>query len=227
MIENDKSSSLAAVLQLSSPALPIGSYAYSTGLEYAVEARWIRNAKEVEAWISELAVHNLCNLDLPVLRHLYRSWQTQNADQLRTWSQFLLASRESMEMLQEDQHLGIALARLLSELEIASAKDWIDSKEINLAVMFSLAASQWNINESDMQTGYLWSWCEQQVSAAIKLVPIGQTAGQRILLKFGWKIPAMINQSLSVADEDIGQSSPALAIASALHEQQYSRLFRS
>ncbi len=218
---------LPPILQLVSPTLPIGAYAYSNGLEYAVAAGWIQDASSAHAWIADIAAHNICNLDLPVLRRLYRAWHKSDHKKVRQWSQMLVASRESAELLAEDQHMGVALARLLVDLGVSQANEWVDASEINWATMFALAAVQWQITEDDMQYGYMWAWCEHQVAAAIKLVPLGQTAGQRILFEFCERLPRLVDSSRMVKDEDIGQSSPALAIASALHEQQYSRLFRS
>ena len=218
---------LPSILQLVSPALPIGAYAYSTGLEFAVTAGWIEDDTSAQNWIADVAVNNICHLDLPVLRQLYRAWEKDDVEKVHEWSRFLLASRESAELLAEDQHMGVALARLLSDLGIEQASDWTDSSNSNWATLFSLAAYRWNISEDDMQYGYLWAWFEHQVAAAIKLVPLGHTSGQRILLDCCERMPRLVDHSRMIPDWDIGQTSPALAIGSALHEQQYSRLFRS
>ena len=222
-----KPAQLPPILQLVSPTLPIGAYAYSTGLEYAVFAGWVNDAATAHNWIADIAVHNLCHLDLPVMRRMYASWAKDDLESVIYWSRILTASRETSELLEEDRAMGIALARLLSDLGIERARTWRERAEANWAAMFSLASIAWAIGEEDMLFGYLWAWCEHQVAAAVKLIPLGQTSGQKILLDCCDRLPRLVDHSRMIKEEDIGQTSPALAIASSLHEQQYSRLFRS
>ena len=106
------------------------------------------------------------------------------------------------------------------------AADHID-QQMTYAAAFALACVRWNINLDNDAAALLWSWMDNQVAAAVKLVPLGQTAGQRILVKCMERIPEAVNRGLALRDDEIGFSSPALAIGSAHHEQQYSRLFRS
>lgn len=218
---------LLRLLQLASPTLPVGAYAYSGGLESAIAAGWVSDASQARDWIGGVLEHNLCGLDVPVLQRMYRAWQQDDVEAVRSWSRFLAASRESAELLAEDRQMGQALARLLVSLDIESAHDWVSGRHSNWVAMFSLAAVRWGIAEREAQLGYLWSWCENQVAAAVKLVPLGQTAGQQILAWCGERIPMRIDGCSDLQDEEIGQLAPALAIGSARHEQQYSRLFRS
>ena len=76
-------------------------------------------------------------------------------------------------------------------------------------------------------TAYVWSWLENQVLAAIKLVPLGQVAGQRLLLALGARIPRVVAIAMTLDDADLSTFAPGLCLASARHETQYSRLFRS
>mgnify|MGYP002620956916 CR=1 FL=1 len=213
--------------QLISPALPVGAYAYSQGQETAVAAGWIDDEAGALDWIGGLAEHSVARLDLPVLQRLYGAWQAENDAQLLHWSRFLLASRESSEIRAEDQHLGRALARLLVDLDVTQAEAWRQHPALNYPLMFSLAAVHWHIELRQCLAGYLWAWCENQVAAAIKLVPLGQTAGQRLLSTLIEKIPAWVDNAIALDDEAIGVLCPGLAMASARHETQYSRLFRS
>lgn len=213
--------------QLISPALPVGAYAYSTGLENAVEVGWITDEKSASDWITGQLQHNLSALDVPVLNRLYQAWQTNDSTRAEHWSRFLLASRESGELLAEDRHLGSALARLLPELGIESAREWQDTNFSSFAAMFALAAAHWQVPVAEAVQGYLWAWCENQVAAAIKLIPLGQTAGQRILSQVTQQVPTAVNHGLMLEDDDIGAVAPGVAMASARHETQYSRMFRS
>ena len=213
--------------QLISPALPVGAYAYSQGLEYAIESGWVRDEADTAQWIEGLVSHALARLDVPLLSRLYVAWQEQNIVQVEYWNSLLLANRESAEIRAEDQHLGSALLKLLTDLEPEPCQHWQDDKPVSYATMFALAANHWHITLQDAATGYVWSWCENQVAAAIKLMPLGQTAGQRTLSRLITIIPDAVQLGLSLGDDDIGVASQGLGIASALHETQYSRLFRS
>ncbi len=224
---NSPKKSVGHLLQIASPTLPIGSYAYSTGLEYAVCSRWVCDQQSAHSWISGVALHSICHLDVPVLSRLLHAWQENDAAKVLEWSRFLVASRESAELLAEDRQMGVALAKLLYDLGIEPARYWINAPEASWATLFSLAAFKWEICEHEAQQAYLWAWCEHQISAAVKLVPLGQTSGQQILLALSELIPEWVEYSSTLEDSDLGQGTPALAIGSALHEQQYSRLFRS
>lgn len=213
--------------QLISPALPVGAYAYSGGMEFAIEAGWLRTADDTEAWIYGLMQYNLGSLDVPVLQRCYTAWQRADEAALIDWSRFILAARESAELQAEDQQLGRALATLLSDLDITAAQSWCSHEATAFVCLLALAGMSWGVEIEQLATGLLWSWCENQVAAAIKLVPLGQTAGQKMLLHLAEAIPETVAQGLALVDEEIGALAPALGIASALHETQYSRLFRS
>jgi urease accessory protein len=217
---------LLRLLQLTSPALPVGAYAYSQGLEHAVDAGWVHDEDSAADWIIGLLEHALAQLDAPVLVRLHAAWCASDSASVHHWNRMLQASRESAELLAEDRHLGAALSRLLAGLDVDAAAAWT-GKAPGFAAMFALAAVRWDIPCRDSVSGFLWSWSENQVAAAIKLVPLGQTAGQRILSRAVAAIPAVVERALAVRDDEIGFLTPALAIGSALHETQYSRLFRS
>ncbi|WP_455199052.1 urease accessory protein UreF [Kaarinaea lacus] len=217
----------ARLWQLISPALPVGAYAYSAGLEYAVEAGWVDSEEKANDWIIGQLQNNLSTLDVPVLVRLYDSWQENDSGKAEYWSRFLLASRESSELLAEDRQIGNALAQLLPELDIEEALTWRSGTITSFAAMFALGASRWEIPKEETVQGYLWAWCENQVAAAIKLIPLGQTAGQRILSNVVTVLPVAVERGLQLADEDIGAVSPGVAMACAKHETQYTRLFRS
>ena len=227
MNTQDQSQAQHRLWQLISPALPVGAYSYSQGLEYAVESAWVSNEEEVAAWITGLMEHVQAALDVPVMQRLYQAWQANDESAVIEWSMFLQASRESAELLAEDLQTGRSLAILLADLKLDAAKPLVTADYTTYATALALAGVQWSIPFAALAQGYLWAWAENQVAAAIKLVPLGQTAGQRILFSLSDVITQAVDKAITLQDEDIGLSAPGLAIASALHETQYSRLFRS
>jgi len=219
---------LLRLLQLVSPALPVGAYAYSQGLEYAVTQGWIKDETSTADWLQGLLHHPLCYLDVPVFARLYQAWAASDLDGVNHWNAWLYASREAKELQQEDRHLGTALARLLADLGLDEAESWRSAPRVCFATLFSLAAARWEIALPTAVQGYLWSWTENQVAAATRLIPLGQTASQRILTRLLTEIVIVSQRGLDIQDnDDIGCAAPALGLASALHETQYSRLFRS
>ena len=219
---------LLSLLRLSSPALPVGAYSYSQGLEYAVEAGWVSDQQSAACWIRGSLETGLARLDIPVLLRHLRAWNNADDTKLWYWSRMLLASRESAELRDEDAAMGAALARLLRDLGIEHADRLCASAvPVSFALAYALACSAWRIDEQSAAAGYAWAWCENQVAAAIKLVPLGQTAGQRLLSTLIESIKDIPQNAMRLRDDQVGAGLPGLAIASALHETQYSRLFRS
>ena len=226
------SAPLLRLLQLASPALPIGAFHFSQGLEHAVHAGWVRDEVSAREWIEGVAGAGLAKLDLPLLARLHDSWLKGAAEEVARWSALLIASRETEELRAEDRHLGSALAKLLEEFELAAQRrsllqELFATRSIAYATTFALAAAHWEISCRDALTAYAWTWVENQTLAAVKLVPLGQTAGQRILHGVANRIPTLVQDAMALADEDIGVATVQLAVGSALHETQYSRLFRS
>ena len=219
--------SLLRLLQLVSPNLPIGMYSYSQGLERAVHDGWVSNAEQTGDWLRGLLQHGLCKVDAPLLSRLYHAWQASDMEAIEHWSQTLACCRETAELRAEDKQTGQALARLLVNLDMPDAKAWQKRPDATLATLFALAATRWNIEKTDAITGYLWGWLENQVLGAIKLVPLGQVAGQQLLQSLARELPAQVEQALQLTDDEIGGSCFGLALASSRHEMQYSRLFRS
>jgi urease accessory protein len=217
---------LLRLFHLVSPALPVGAYAYSQGLEYAVHAGWIRDEAGTLAWLEGLSSRAVGTLDLPILYRLQGAWQTGNLSAVDRWNAQLLASRETAELRAEDLHLGGALARVLIQLEVPGAGRWTE-RPTAFATLFALAAAQWRIDAGDTLRGYLWAWSDNQVLAAIKLVPLGQSAGQRLLHRLIQSMPGIVERACHLEDGEIGVAVVSQTLASSWHESQYSRLFRS
>ncbi len=218
---------LLRLLQLVSPALPVGAYAYSQGLEQAVARGWVHDEASTGDWLLGLLTHPLTYQDLPAFTRLYRAWLTPDQETVRYWNAWLYACREVAELQREDRHLGTALARLLTDLGIAAAIPWRQAGRVCFATLFALAAARWEIPLEQAASGYLWTWVENQVAAATRLVPLGQTGSQRLLSRALPEIITAVQQGLVLADAELGCSAPGLSLAGILHETQYSRLFRS
>lgn len=224
--DSDGRLALARLLQLVSPSLPIGAYSYSQGIEWAVEARWIKSREDLRQWLLGLTETGMQYLDLPVLKRMLLAWQNRHIDQLETWNDFLIASRETRELRLEEQQRGKAFAQLLVTLEPESVqyRSIIEKSQI---AGYSYACSQWHIDFQQAASGLIWSWLENQVLSAVKIIPLGQTDGQKLIFELSALIPEIVSRADQLADNDLGASSVALAIASAQHETQYTRLFRS
>ncbi len=215
------------LMQLVSPALPVGGFAYSQGLEWAVEAGWVQDPGSLQDWLAGLIEDALTRLELPVLCRLYQACARADPDAIERWGQLLLASRETSELRAEEHNRARALITLLADLGVAPAAKWRGQLQHCQAAPFALAAQSWQIGMADCALGYAWAWLENQVTAAVKLVPLGQTDGQRVQFALARTIAIAAERAQTLADGDIGASAPALAIASARHETQYTRLFRS
>ncbi len=206
-----------------SPALPIGAFAYSQGLEQAVEWDWVTDEASVADWLLGLLAQVQARQELPLFARLYRAWADNDSARSSAWNAVLIALRETAELRAEERDTGAALARLLADLGVATE----DLSGHGYVSVFALAAVRWNIPLPDAAGGFLWSWCQNQVAATIRLAPIGQTAGQRILQRLIAVIPEQVATGLALDDDAIGFAAPGLAIASARHEHQYTRLFLS
>jgi urease accessory protein len=226
----DKLSGLR-LLQLISPNLPIGAFTYSQGMEWAVECGWVTKKEEARNWLQSVLHDSLQYLELPVLRHLYQAAARANGSDFDYWSRWLYASRETLELRNEERQRARAMRSLLTNLpggqDWPELKDWQESLLTSQLAGFALAAQRWDVPLNTLLQGYTWSWLDNAVAVAIKLVPLGQTDGQCLLYELSAEIGILVERSVSVEDDMIGASSPALAIASSSHETQYSRLFRS
>jgi urease accessory protein len=215
------------LLQWVSPSLPIGAFTYSQGLEWAVETGWVVDESGLCDWLTEGLAGNLSHVDLPVLARLYRACAAGDLDALARWGGWLIACRETAELRQEERQRGRALATLLVDLGLPRAADWRQLLDTTAVAGFALAAEADGIPLRDAALGYAWAWVEGQVVAGVKLVPLGQTAGQRLLRRLAARVSQAVDVALDLPDDALGASLPALAIASSRHETQYTRLFRS
>lgn len=223
---------LLALLRLVSPALPVGGYSYSRGLESAVDLGWVHDELSASDWISAQVERVCATTDAPILGMLYHALLREDNGAVARLGHFLQAFRESAELRAEDHNMGLALARLLHDLGSARAAEFVRQSSCSFVTLFALAAVEAHVPKRSAISGYLWLLTESQVSAAVRLVPLGQTAGQRILQRLLRSLPNLIEMACTYEYNDldgisIGNYMPGLALASALHETQYARLFRS
>ncbi|HEY3596773.1 MAG TPA: urease accessory UreF family protein [Paraburkholderia sp.] len=221
---------LTALLHLASPALPIGAFSYSQGLEAALEAQLITDADSTRNWIASGLTNVLALGELPFLAHQIERWRLHDADMLAQANGEFLASRESAELRRETEQMGWSLRQLCASLE------WGDTtRRATLAAMtpvaqptaFAFAAFAHDVPADAALAAYAFSWVENQASAALKAVPLGQLAGQRIIVALRAAIDDAVTRALATSPDDINTFAPQLGILSARHESQYSRLFRS
>lgn len=197
------------LLQLASPTLPVGAYSYSGGLEAAIEAGIVTDAASAQRWIGDVLEHSVMKMEAPLLLKMIEQPSAE-------WNETFLASRETAELRAETVQMGYSLNRLLPELGVEPCPH----DEPSFPAAYAQAVRAWGIPARQALTAYLWAWLENQVMAAVKSVPLGQTDGQRMLLALGAKLG-------DINEEEPGNFAPGLAILSSRHETQYSRLFRS
>ena len=222
--------SLARLLQLASPALPVGAYTYSQGLEWAVEAGTVKDEAGALRWIGDQLESNLGRYEAPLLLRMLEAWQVGAGATVRELDAEYLATRESAELRAETLQMGYSMQRLLHELGdfppplLAAIAV---SPTPTLMLGWSCAAAAWQILPRDALTAWLWSWAENQTMAALKAVPLGQAAGQRLLQEIGRRLPAVVERALTLDPADYSNFAPGFAIACCNHETQYTRIFRS
>jgi urease accessory protein len=215
------------LLQLASPALPVGAYSYSQGLEAAVEAGIVHDAGTAARWIGDVLALSVLGMEAPLFLRLAAAWESNDGERVRRWNDELIASRETAELRAETLQMGYSLRRLVRELGVEGASGLDAFEELAYPTAFAFAVAAWRIDAREALAAYLFAWIENQVLAAVKTVPLGQTQGQRILLDLAQRIPPAVEAAAAMGDDDLSNLAPGLALASARHETQYSRIFRS
>jgi urease accessory protein len=221
---------LLGLMRLASPALPVGGYSYSEGLESAIEAGVVHDEASACDWLVDQLHLGLARADLPLLAAAHEAWSHHDAPRIAELNRWWLATRETGELRAQSEQMGRSMLEWLHKQSDAAA----DPRVATLAALtptwplaFALAAVQAGADAQGALLAYGFSWAENMVQAALKAVPLGQSAGQRMLARLAHDLPALADAALHIGDDDRLAYTPMLALRSAQHETQYSRLFRS
>lgn len=221
---------LNRLLQLCSANLPVGGFSFSQGLEYAVEMDWISCQKSTFSWIELNLSESLARTDLALLKRFYQALDNRDFKSFKLANDLLIACRESSELRLADLAMGKALVRLLKQLDSLDSDPYLDllnEPELSFVSVFAISAYLFKVDLISAQSGFCWTYIDNQVAAATKLVPLGQTQAQNLLFDLSAKVDHLLSIANQLEDHEIGGSLPRLAMASAWHETQYTRLFRS
>lgn len=221
---------LTRLLQLTSPVLPVGAYSYSQGLEWASEVGIVRDEPTALAWIADVLRDNVALFEAPLLASVIEASRSADWTRVHALNELFIASRESSELRNETLQMGHSLRVLLEALpgepgRCVAALHALDTP--SFVVAWGMIAADWGVPTRESVVAYLWAWAENQVMAAVKAVPLGQAAGQRLLLALGESVETLAEQALCLPEPAWRNFSPGFAIASCRHETQYTRLFRS
>ncbi len=219
---------LLNLLQLTNSAFPVGAYSYSEGLEQLVAWGTIEDEPSLEHWLKRELKCGAIRVEAAVMLRAYQAAKLGNLEKLSYWNDWLRAARETEELREQSWQMGRALTRLLQQLE-PQLMPMVKAcgSDCNYAIAFAIVAAHWQITDKTAVLGYLHSWATNLIGAGVKLIPLGQTAAQQLLLKLHISIVESTAEILALPDDDLSSCTWGLALASMAHETQYSRLFRS
>lgn len=220
----------AALLQLiwlASPALPVGGFSYSEGLEGAVDAGLVNHESSAARWLVDQLHLALGRSDLAVVAQAVSAWRAGDVARVQALNDWVLRTRETRELRQQTEQMGRSFVEWLKSVHPEVAAEARPLGHLSYPIAFALGASTTAASVRAIVLAFAFGWAENMMQAAIKSVPLGQSAGQRILARLAREIPAAVDTALALGDDDRQSFSPLLAILSSRHEHQYSRLFRS
>jgi urease accessory protein len=216
---------LLHLLQFASPALPIGGYSYSQGLETAIDSGAVTDAATAREWIAGCLHEVIAMWDAPLLWRLLKAFEAGDDAAVALWSERFIASRDSAEFRAETIQMGYSLTRLLAELGVADVAQ--PGEEVALPTAFACAVTALGIPHEEALLAMLFSWAENQVLVCVKSVPLGQVAGQRLLLSLAPDLERAAAHARKLGDDEMSNWAPGLSMLSMRHEVQHGRLYRS
>ena len=222
-------SSLLQLIWLASPALPVGGFSYSEGLEAAVDRAGINTEQAACDWLVDQLHLSLARSDLPVIHQAINAWRLDDRAQIASLNAWILQTRETSELRAQTEQMGRSLLEWLRNHHTATPEQIAACAALQptYPIAYALAVAATEAGVADSLLAFSFGWAENMTQSAIKSVPLGQSAGQRILARLAAEIPAVVERAMSLPDDERQAFSPMLAILSAQHETQYSRLFRS
>ena len=218
---------LLQLIWLASPALPVGGFSYSEGLEAAVDAGLVTNEDTAALWLVDQLHVSLARADLAVIAQAVTAWRADDVERIRQLDAWVLQTRETSELRQQTVQMGRSFIEWMRSVHPELVEGFDRTVTFTYPVAFSLAASAGGASQRDILLCFAFGWAENMTQAAIKSVPLGQSSGQRMLQQLAAAIPTAVDLALSLDDDGRQAFSPMLAILSSRHETQYSRLFRS
>ena len=216
---------LLHLLQFASPALPIGGYSYSQGLETAIDSRAVTDAATAREWIAGCLHEVISMWDAPLLWRLLKAFEAGGDAAVALWSERFIASRDSAEFRAETIQMGYSLTKLVAELGVVDVSKL--GAEVSLPTAFACAVASLGIPHREALLAMLFSWAENQVLVCVKSVPLGQVAGQRLLLSLAPDLERAAERACTLADAEMSNWAPGLSMLSMRHEVQHGRLYRS
>jgi urease accessory protein len=222
-------SGLLQLIWLASPALPIGGFSYSEGLEAAIEQGLVHSEASATDWVVDQLHLSQSRGDMAVLAQAIPAWQSGDQPRLQALNDWVMSTRESAEMRLQTEQMGRSLLDWLRNLQQASDEQlrFCASLPVSYPLAMSLALSLAHTPLDQALQAYAFGWAENMTQAALKSVPLGQSAGQRMLARLAREIPQAVQTAMQLPDDERQAFSPMLAILSSRHETQYSRIFRS
>lgn len=219
---------LSRLLQLASPALPVGAYTYSEGLETLVQNGVLSQAEALENWIVAELQQGAIRLEAAIVAKVMQASQDDDMAEITQWNDWLSALRETSELREQSWQMGRSLQRLLQEMETGLAPTLKAIGEpCNFAIAYGIAANHWHIDRHAAVVSYLQSWATNLITSGVKLIPLGQTKGQILLARLAIVIEAVATEVLALDPEEFYACGWGVAIASMNHETLYTRLYRS
>ncbi|NEP81046.1 MAG: urease accessory protein UreF [Okeania sp. SIO3B3] len=234
--QNQRANQLLCLLQLASPALPVGAYSYSEGIEVLVTTGKISDYDSLKNWLIDSLKFGSIRLEAALIVRAYRETNSGNLQLLNNWNNWATAVKETEELRLQSLQMGRTLIRLFMNIQPDLSTELMkfiqnkletETDFCNFAIAYGLISACWKIEIETAILGYLHSWATNLVNAGVKLIPLGQTVGQKLLWELQNQIVLSAKEILKLKDDELNSCSWGLSLASMAHEVQYTRLFRS